>query len=252
MSKELPILFNTEMVKAILEGRKTCTRRLVKPQPQSGLCYTFGGSNCGTWGYPSKTAHEIWGDKYRLPKDITNEELKRRWNSPYHADDILYVRETWHKYQKRVGEGLNCHIAEFYGYKASIANSEDAHTPWKPSIHMPKEAARIWLKVKNVKTERLHSMTDDDAVKEGIYQANYKNCNAPFGCDGCGDEGYNEIDGFAELWDSTIKKSDLDRYSWDADPWVWCKCQHRNAIKFRNENVVFYRPGFCSSASIRS
>lgn len=95
MSRELPILFNTEMVRAILDGRKSCTRRIIKPQPQSRLCYTFAGGNCGTWGYPSKTAHESWGDEYRLPDGITDEELQRRWNPPYHTDDILYVRETF-------------------------------------------------------------------------------------------------------------------------------------------------------------
>lgn len=76
MRRVLPILFNTEMVRAILDGRKSCTRRIVKPQPQSRLCYTFAGCNCGTWGYPSKTAYENWGDEYKLPEDITDEELK--------------------------------------------------------------------------------------------------------------------------------------------------------------------------------
>lgn len=60
-----------------------------------------------------------------------------------------------------------------------------------------------------------------DAIAEGIYPSNCRGCNATFGCDACPDEGYNEVDGFADLWNSTIKKSDLDRYSWDANPWVW-------------------------------
>ncbi len=221
MSRVLPILFNTDMVRAILDGRKTVTRRVIKPQPKSKLCYTFAGSDCGTWGYPSKTAHESWGEEYRLPDNITKEDLGKRWNPPYHTDDVLYVRETWHKYKKRVGKGEGCHIAEFYGYRASIANSEDANEPWHPSIHMPKEAARIWLKVTNVRVERLQEITEDGAIKEGIYQSNCRNCNAPFGCDACLDEGYDEIDKFVEIWNSTIKKSDLDRYGWDASPWVW-------------------------------
>lgn len=62
-----PILYNTDMVLAILDGRKTVTRRVINPQPKSKLCYTFAGSHkkdIGRWGYPSKTAHEFWGEDY--------------------------------------------------------------------------------------------------------------------------------------------------------------------------------------------
>lgn len=216
LKKSKLILFNTEMVKAILDGRKTVTRRVIKPQPISNLCYTFAGGSCRTWGYPSPSAHEIWGDEYKLPEEITKEELKKRWNPPYHTDDILYVRETWYK---DIGR---------YMYRASYSNQEkfyrdgkEIEMKWHPSIHMPKEAARIFLKVTDVRVEKLQDITEDGAIKEGIYQSNCKNCNAAFGCDACGDEGYDEIDEFVELWDSTIKKSDLDTYGWDANPWVW-------------------------------
>lgn len=175
-----PILFNTEMVRAILDGRKSCTRRVVKPQPTARY-----GAQC----------------------------IK----PPYQLGDILYVRETWHKYIKRVGEGESCHLAEFYGYKASIANSEDADEPWKPSIHMPKEAARIWLKVTNVRVERLQEITVDGCHREGI------NIETSAVTDG---ETLNRkhdfsLEKFETLWDSTVKKSDIDRYGWDANPWVW-------------------------------
>lgn len=127
---------------------------------------------------------------------------------PYYPGDILYVRETWHKYTKRIGKGDGCRLQEFYGYKASILNSEDAEESWKPAIHMPKEAARIWLKVKDVRVERLQEMSGEDLIKEGIdlFQSDYVRV------------AFNE---FENLWDSTIKKYDLNRYGWDANPWVW-------------------------------
>ena len=215
-----PILFNTEMVRAILDRRKSCTRRIVNPQPQGRLCYTFAGGDCVTWGYPSKTAYETWGDEYKLPEDITDEELKRRWNPPYHTDDILYVRETWLK-------GL-----ERYIYRADYSDTEkfyrggkEIEMKWHPSIHMPKEAARIWLKVTDVRVERLQEITEEQACMEGTDpwdEACYENngwhptLSDP---DSGGDP--NMIDGFHKLWNSTIKKSDIDRYGWDANPWVW-------------------------------
>ena len=203
MSRVLPILFNTDMVLAILDGRKTVTRRVIKPQPKSKLCYTFAGSHkkdIGRWAYPSKTAHEIWGEEYRLPDNITKEDLGKRWNPPYHTDDVLYVRETWHKYKKRVGKGEGCHIAWFYGYRASIVNSEDANEPWRPSIHMPKEAARIWLRVKYVRVDRLQEMETE----------NDQNYIA---------EGAKDKHDFIRLWDSTV--SDREHYGWYANPWVF-------------------------------
>ena len=225
LQKAKPILFNTEMVRAILDGRKTVTRRVIKPQPKSNLCYTFAGGSCRTWGYPSPSAHEIWGDEYKLPKEITKEELKKRWNPPYHTDDILYVRETWHKYTKRVGKGENCRLQEFYGYKASIANSEDANEPWKPSIHMPKEAARIFLKVTAMRVERLQEMDEDDAFAEGVSPWNDR-CYANNGWkpslyDPDSGGACCPLDAFEDIWNSTIKESDIDRYGWDANPWVW-------------------------------
>ena len=203
-----PILFNTEMVRAILDGRKSCTRRLVKPQPDEKHTYPLGfvtdsteKKEVGCFGFG---IGEYGGSiQYAKP--------------PYQPGDILYVRETW---SEGYEEGT-------YIYRASdkLAGlptfKESSKLIYHPSIHMPKEAARIWLKVTDVRVERLQSITEGGAVKEGIYVANCKDCNAPFGCDVCPDEGYNEIDEFVELWNSTIKKSDLDFYGWDANPWVW-------------------------------
>ena len=216
-----PILFNTEMVRDILDGRKTVTRRAIKQQPKSKLCYTFAGSDCGTWGYPSKTAHEFWGEEFELPDDITEEELKKKWNPPYHTDDILYVRETWN-IANMWSEGNKVTFI-YRGDKSeedsarTISVSDDAFDKygemmysngpeWRPSIHMPKEAARIFLHVTNVRVERLHDAKYFDFIHEGLPYKQYE----------------REIrEDFQLLWNSTIKKSDLDRYGWDANPWVW-------------------------------
>ena len=190
-----PILFNTEMVRAILDGRKSCTRRLVKTRRKDA---------CGF--YVTKKADGTFSGIYEY--DENESMFDNPLMPPYQPGDILYVRETWHKYIKRVGEGKSCHLVEFYGYKASIANSEDADEPWKPSIHMPKEAARIWIKVTNVRVERLQEMWASDVPKEGIY------FNKPTTAD-------KMLMAFAKLWNSTIKKSDLDRYGWNANPYVF-------------------------------
>lgn len=100
-------------------------------------------------------------------------------------------------------------LAELYGYKASIANSEDANEPWKPSIHMPKKAARIWLKVTDVRLERLQDITEKGATEEGCI------CDIEYAL---GDSAKGH---FSDLWNSTVKKSDLKTYGWDANPYVW-------------------------------
>lgn len=228
MSRVLPILFNAEMVRAILDGRKTCTRRVIKPQPQSGLCYTYGGSHkdcIGKWTYPNRGAHKLWGEEYKLPENIKDEELSKRWNPPYHTDDILYVRETW---SEGYEEGT-------YIYRASdkLAGlptfKESSKLIYHPSIHMPKEAARIWLKVTNVRVERLQEMKPVDVIKEGAYP-DCLDCLNTYGesgsqccygteeqCSQC-DEVMME---WEKLWNSTIKKADLGSYGWSANPWVW-------------------------------
>lgn len=196
-----PILFNTEMIRAILDGRKTCTRRLVKPQPDEKHTFPLGfvtdsteKKEVGCFGF----GIDEYGGSIQYAKP------------PYQPGDILYVRETWHKYTKRIGKGEACHLAEFYGYKASVANSEDAEEPWKPSIHMPKEAARIWLRVTDVRVERLQDITSEQIGREGV-EVEYPHVL----------NGEEKRYAFLTLWNSTIKKSNLDCYGWDANPWVW-------------------------------
>ena len=223
------ILFNTEMVRAILDGRKSYTRRVIKPQPQSRLCYTYAWGNCGTWGYPSKTAYENWGDEYKLLEDITDEELKRRWNPPYHTDDILYVRETWqcwraHRYEATAdirfragGDDVRLQFAngntdsiDRLDYDTFVHKWFSHNGEWKPSLFMPKVAARIWLKVTDVRVERLQDITSEQISREGV-EVEYPHVL----------NGEEKRYAFSTLWNSTIKKSDLDRYGWNASPWVW-------------------------------
>ena len=205
--RERPILFNTEMVQALLAGRKTCTRRVIKlPDKMTGRPIGKSGDSSNPLGffYPGG--------------------IKR---PPYQPGDILYVRETWNK------AGLvddSDHViagAEKYYYAAGPekpcfdfwvdpeTGEHKDRMPWKPSIHMPKEAARIWLKVTDVRVERLQEITEDGAKEEGANCKNGKNVGL--------EEKMRRtvIERFAEIWNSTIKKSALDRYGWDANPFVW-------------------------------
>lgn len=207
-----PILFNTEMVRSILDGQKTCTRRVVKTRRKDA---------CGF--YVTKRPDGSFTGVYEYDED---ERMFENQLIQYKPGDILYVRETWTHFECWNCEGDeegNCveepHISVLqkqggcYLYRATSEISGDAR--WHPSIHMPKEAARIWLKVTDVRVERLQDITDDGAKAEG---ANWKNGR---------NVGWEEkmkrtaTERFAEIWDSTIKKSDIDRYGWEANPYVW-------------------------------
>jgi hypothetical protein len=180
MSRVLPILFNMKMVRAILDGRKSCTRRIIKPQPQ---------------GYFEVSEEPLY---------IYDTDGKQgKITPPYQPGDILYVRETW----KQAPNG-------YYYYEDWQKDDIADVTKWKPSIHMPKEAARIWLKVTDVRVERLQEITRLSVQKEGI-EVDPKECAGKF-------DFITELFLlFQKLWDSTIKKSDLDSYGWDANPYVW-------------------------------
>lgn len=192
-----PILFSTDMVRALMEGRKTVTRRVIKPQPKSRLAFAVMGTGACRWSYPSASAWEYWDDEsYRLAEVLTEEDRRRRWTPPCCAGDVLWVRETW-------AEG-----ADGYTYKADFDGADG--WGWRPSIHMPKEAARIFLRVKGVSVERLQDIENAGIEAEGISRE-------PL--DEVGEEFYRGM--FSDLWDSTIKPADQGKYRWDADPWVW-------------------------------
>jgi hypothetical protein len=220
-----PILFNTEMVRANLDGRKTCTRRLVKPQPDEKHTYPLGfvtdsteKKEVGCFGF----GIDEYGGSIKYVKP------------PYQPEDILYVRETWNK-------GL-----ERYMYRADYSDTEkfyqggkEIEMKWHPSIRMSKEAARIWLKVTDVRVERLQEITEVQAQAEGIrgyskdgnlykyavtddwwinYHGKHKEIATGTWWQ---DMPRTAREAFSYLWNSTIKKSDLDLYGWNANPWVW-------------------------------
>lgn len=194
-----PILFNTDMVQAILDGRKTCTRRVAKNVP----CHTYRIEPVYENG---RFQFDCFYSSYVVALDAYA-DFCMPCLPPYQQGDILYVRETWshpivpsdkNRYVYRADE-----VAED-GFK------NEAHI-WHPSIHMPKEAARIWLKVKDVRVERLQDITEEGAEKEGCRESVCSKTKFRT----------SAMLNFFNLWDSTIKKSDIDRYSWQANPWVW-------------------------------
>lgn len=182
-----PILFNTEMVRAILDGQKACTRRAVKHNVEAML-----------------------NSQYHIEHPEVEDAwlIKKLCRPPYEPGDILYVRETW-------GEG---YAEGTYIYKADDKLAElptfkkSSKILYHPSIHMPKEAARIWLKVTDVRVERLQDITEAQAEKEGFI---------PQGLFDGNEIKLPAVYWFSKFWNFTIKKSDLDRYGWAANPYVW-------------------------------
>ena len=217
-----PILFNGEMVKAILDGRKTVTRRPIKKQPPTGLRW-IGWilsstmrkiEGCAFWG-ESSWAHE---NHYAKP--------------PYQVGDILYARETFTRYQtanyirrpdgrsfSEISDGQFAYRADGFGtiedLREHIRLMSDCSLEevfiedekWRPSIHMPREAARLFLRVTGVRVERLRAITEEDAINEGVP------C-----CTGNGGVYPNAATSFRVLWDSVYSKRG---YGWEQNPWVW-------------------------------
>lgn len=192
----LPILFNTEMVRAILEGRKSCSRRINKDANDYVVPdMDFYDSDKRTY------AVHNYSDKEHTDKLSIAERT-----CPICPGDILYVRETW-------GHPISLNSDKQYVFRADkISESgfkNDSHI-WHPSIHMPKEAARIWLKVTDVRVERLQEIASEQISREGV-EVEYPHVL----------NGEEKRYAFSTLWNSTIKKTDLDRYGWDANPFVW-------------------------------
>lgn len=199
MSRVLPILFNTDMVWAILDGRKTVTRRLVKHDVDAIL------------NSPYHKEHPEVEDKQIISKLCM---------PPYQPGDTLYVRETWCDDRQFTHDDTPGQY--FYRADSMYPRNGDSvfmNAKWRPSIHMPKEAARIWLKVKDVRVERLQECGKGwclDIEKEGAVTPQDPILYSS-------DDAYHKAlrEEFQKLWNSTIKKSDIERYGWDANPWVW-------------------------------
>lgn len=207
MSRVLPILFNTEMVRANLEGRKSCTRRIVK-----GFI-----PNDAKWGYTAFTPKGYISCRGTFADGYGEKFFKL----PCEPGDILYVRETWEHFECCCCEGDehgNCYrepqqsalnkSCGCYMYRATDEIYGDAR--WHPNIHMPKEAARIWLKVTNVRVERLQEITIDGIRNEGISSMAVHAGDMEIA-----------LKEWKNLWNSTIKKTDLDSYGWEANPYVF-------------------------------
>jgi hypothetical protein len=198
MQKEHPILFSSEMVNAILAGRKTMTRRIIKPQPII--------DNDGGWVFDGKhqEQYDIHNWMNRFIDDFS------RWM----PGDRLWVRESF----MRLTTGC--------AYKADgLINEKFAK--WKPSIHMPKAFSRIRLEVRNIRVERLQNISEADAIAEGIMSnvcdvtgVHYKNYmkdareyghpyhDFPWALDA--------VDSYSTLWDKINGE-----FSWYVNPFVW-------------------------------
>ena len=209
----LPILFNTEMVRAILDGRKTCTRRSVSSRQFLGML----PDKC-----KNAAPDEFLKGKRMMFKpycDMTDAELiMTAYKAPYKYEpgDILYVRETWCALPVNEAGHMRGHSVYYYKADGDL-RPEGWRGKWKPSTNMPKEAARIWLRVTDVRVERLQDVTEDGAKAEGAIN-NRGFIHSP-------ENEYDSIhtarEHFTEIWNNTIKKSDLDRFGWNANPWVW-------------------------------
>lgn len=194
--KEIPILFSTDMVQAILSGRKTQTRRIVKPQPDENGA-SFMANAPLDWEQTYKEEWKPW-------KWDTHEGETIAKHCPYGmVGDVLWVRESF----REIAEGM-------YQYKSTYPNKEGQAVKqgWKPSIHMPKDAARIWLRITGVRMERLQDITEADARQEGVKESdlgfyqdylmgNNTACNTA-------------KESFESLWQAI-------NGNWQHNPWVW-------------------------------
>lgn len=206
-----PILFNTEMVKAILDGRKTQTRRIVKGAEKYENIIDLSDD---------ATMITVGKDGEEHPKDVDGLWATFEWDgcpefpmvkSKYAVGDVLWVRETFSQLRNPGTESTR------FVYRATddypFGEKYIVKFRWRPLIHMPREAARIFLCVTGVRVERLLDISQSDALSEGIggLQTRYQ----------CAGFEQRAKFTFGKLWDATARKLDLPKYGWNANPWVW-------------------------------
>jgi hypothetical protein len=184
--KEKPILFNTEMVKAVLSGRKTQTRRVVKPQPTPD---------------PSKIVR-FNDDEFICESNSGKVGIfePNTLKCPYgQVGDRLWVRETWQSDKDKTKFIYKADYSEFF------TCDNDILFGWKPSIHMIRRASRINIEIVDIRIERVQDISPEDALSEGITFIGKPSY-------------FTSIIVFKRLWDSINKKRG---YGWDVNPWVW-------------------------------
>lgn len=233
--KERPILFSGAMVRAILDGSKTQTRRVLKHQPVSSQTWGHGRPRTvpGKW-----CVHARFALPHSAPLVTDPPNSDDAWYPcPYGVPgDRLWVREAWAEYHDIENDrGQNVVIGKDIVYRAD-GEEQTRHTPWKPSIHMPRWASRITLDIVSVRVERLQEISEEDAKAEGSKIA------APLAGGWWFPESFETVgaeaprasykNGYQSLWES-INGPGSNRprhprrpvkehpYSWDANPWVW-------------------------------
>lgn len=200
-----PILFSTPMVRAILDGRKTQTRRVIDPQPVDCDQCLLAADN----SYDYKFFSSPWRN-IRVAKTA--------WIAPkYQPGDLLWVRETWcYEYNNDASMTGNIIYKADGGYVVHVDG--DDRSPWKSPMFMPKKAARIWLRVTDVRAERLQEISEADAKAEGLCAWIGGAKETRYGIQ-IGDVWESDPrKTYARLWDSLNAKR---WYSWESNPWVW-------------------------------
>jgi len=210
--KERPILFNGEMVRAILDGRKTMTRRPVKPQPPASIDSLHGGK------LRSRAPYELSNDNDDPCGFGFQDDQGNYWIPPLGTiGDQLWVRETWAPHCEMLYTAIyRCDRGG--DYQDTV--SEDFR--WRPSIHMPRWASRITLEITGVRVERVQEMegmdaASSDALKEGVHRIHHEGGNYYYSAFRNQPDPKNWTDpclAFKELWQSIYS-------NWDANPWVW-------------------------------